>query len=497
MPYAWPLAFLLLQCTLMLAWPTLRGPAAYAVMVAAPVLCALATLWRAGREAAPARGGWWVLSAALLVWAAGALGNLWHELIQGRSNEMYLEVMLAFHLAPVPLTFLLASDWQSDGRGRLRLLDALMSLTLGCTYFLFTWSVLTVRGSPDDASVASMVWLVDAQNLFVTLGAAARWWAADDSAERSLFGAIASHSLVYLALASANNHFVAGDPRFGPEVGSMISIAFAWLAAWALQGRAAPLPHRPPAQRVRMVRSASPLLLALALLIVSLFLIRWHYAAGVVGILVAVGGYALRNILSDMAHRARDESLRRERSEWQTLAWTDALTGVANRRALDQALDQAGRRARREGRHLSALMLDIDHFKLLNDAQGHAAGDRCLQQVAAALRDALVRPDDLLARYGGEEFVALLQDTDGQGAAVVAERLRAAVEALQLPHPASPWACVTVSIGVADNVHGQGQVTALIAAADQALYVAKCAGRNRVAGLHLLAGNTHEAQAHP
>jgi diguanylate cyclase (GGDEF)-like protein len=314
-----------------------------------------------------------------------------------------------------------------------------------------------------------------------------RWWAADDSAERDLFGAMASHSLCYLLLASTNNHFVAADPRFGPEVGSVISIAFAWLATWALRGRATPLRQHPPAQRVRAVRSASPILLALALLIVSLFLIRWNYAAGVAGILIAVLGYAVRNVWSDMAHRAQGDQLRHERSELQTIAWTDALTGVANRRALDQALSAAERRASRAKQPMSVLMIDIDHFKLLNDHHGHATGDHCLRLVAQCLQRALVRPDDLLARYGGEEFVALLQETEAEGASVVAERLRAAVQALQIPHPQSPERVVTVSIGVAGSRGGGGLLDDLIGAADQALYVAKCAGRNRVAGLHLVA----------
>jgi diguanylate cyclase (GGDEF)-like protein len=485
MSYAWPLAFLLLQVAMLLAWPAQRGATAYVVMAAAPLLCAAATAWRARRDTGAARNGWAVLTLALLVWSLGALGNLWHELIQGRSNEMYLDVMLAFHLAPVPLTFLLASEWLNPGRGRLRALDATLSLALGGAYFLVTWSVLYAHGQPDEAGLASMVWLIDAQNLFVTGGAAVRWWAADDSAERDLFGALASHSLCYLLLASSNNHFVAADPRFGPEVGSVVSLAFAWLAAWALQGQAAPLPRPPPAQRVRAVRSASPVLLALALLIVSLFLIRWNYLAGVAGILIAVLGYALRSIWSDMDHRIQGDTLRRERSALQTLAWTDALTGVANRRALDQALGAAERRSSRANQPMSVLMIDLDHFKLLNDHHGHATGDHCLRLVALALQRALVRPGDLLARYGGEEFVALLHETDPDDASVVAERLRDAVQALQIPHPHSAAGVVTVSIGVAGSQGTCGQLDDLISAADQALYVAKCAGRNRVASLHL------------
>ncbi|PTN37899.1 diguanylate cyclase [Desulfonatronum sp. SC1] len=166
----------------------------------------------------------------------------------------------------------------------------------------------------------------------------------------------------------------------------------------------------------------------------------------------------------------------------EKLALVDGLTGIANRRSFDQALEQEWKRAARSGRDISVIMLDIDHFKAYNDNYGHGAGDDCLQRVAKALRSAVYRPSDLIARYGGEEFVALLPETDSHGAARLAETLRLTVANLALPHAYSPIVeHITVSVGHATRRAVQDQSPQdILKAADQALYKAKEAGRNRV-----------------
>ena len=162
-------------------------------------------------------------------------------------------------------------------------------------------------------------------------------------------------------------------------------------------------------------------------------------------------------------------------------AFLDALTGLANRRAFDDKITEEWNRCRRSSSPLSVLLIDVDHFKGYNDHYGHGAGDLCLSNVARALSGCLQRAGELLARYGGEEFVAVLPDSDAGSAAVVAERLRAAVDALKLPHQASAAGDhVTVSLGVATTTPSDASSHAdLLAAADGALYQAKAAGRNR------------------
>lgn len=177
--------------------------------------------------------------------------------------------------------------------------------------------------------------------------------------------------------------------------------------------------------------------------------------------------------------------LKRKTDLLEQYARLDGLTGIPNRRHFDELFDKEARRALRDGQPLSVLMIDIDHFKPFNDNYGHGAGDLCLQRVARALTGALLRPADQAFRYGGEEFVALLPGTDATGAADVAEQLRAAVEALAIPHEhASTAALVTLSLGVATLDPGQetaSDAQGLLKRADEALYEAKKAGRNRVA----------------
>jgi predicted signal transduction protein with EAL and GGDEF domain len=153
---------------------------------------------------------------------------------------------------------------------------------------------------------------------------------------------------------------------------------------------------------VRIVRTGSPILLAVALLAASLLLIRVQYIWGCVGILIAVLGIGVRTTLIQVHQIEHREALRQKASALQTIAWTDALTGVPNRHFFSEALARAWRNERRTGQQ-AILMIDIDHFKLLNDRYGHPVGDGCLREVARALQRALMRQDDVLARYGGEE----------------------------------------------------------------------------------------------
>ncbi len=161
-------------------------------------------------------------------------------------------------------------------------------------------------------------------------------------------------------------------------------------------------------------------------------------------------------------------------------AATDSLTGLANRRVFDERIGIEWRRCRRNGRPLSVLMIDIDHFKTFNDDHGHIAGDACLQAVAERLSDSIGRAADLVARFGGEEFAAILPETDNDDATRLAERVRHHVQSLELAG-APRSAAITVSVGVATVVPDRERKPEdLIRRADASLYVAKHQGRNLV-----------------
>lgn len=165
----------------------------------------------------------------------------------------------------------------------------------------------------------------------------------------------------------------------------------------------------------------------------------------------------------------------------QQLAVEDPLTGVANRRAFEDRLDQELRRATRERMPIGVLMIDVDEFKAYNDSLGHGKGDECLVRVAQTLAGSLRRAGDLLARYGGEEFAAILPDTSPEELKSLAEVLRRRIEELDIPHPDSPVSSrVTVSLGGASAVPRRPEdSTHLVRTADQALYEAKETGKNR------------------
>jgi diguanylate cyclase (GGDEF)-like protein len=187
--------------------------------------------------------------------------------------------------------------------------------------------------------------------------------------------------------------------------------------------------------------------------------------------------HALSDAFAKMAKKIQSNIHDLER-----LSWIDGLTGVANRRSLDTALNREWQRAQRDKTEVSLLMLDIDLFKLYNDHFGHQAGDDCLKIVAATIARVATRPGDLVARYGGEEFAVLLPGTSSEGATSVATHILDTVAALNIHHPKSTISnIVTLSIGISTLLPGDDlNPYHLVGFADEALYCAKKAGRNQI-----------------
>jgi diguanylate cyclase (GGDEF)-like protein len=192
---------------------------------------------------------------------------------------------------------------------------------------------------------------------------------------------------------------------------------------------------------------------------------------------LVITGLVLSAVVTERGRTLQD--LRSALHDLHTQAVTDPLTGLLNRRYLTEFLPREVIRARRKGDSLAVLMIDLDHFKRFNDNFGHDAGDLVLTRVAQLLM-AHIRGSDIACRYGGEEFIVVLPDTTLEGASRRAEEIRTAVRELQLSHRGKPLGEITVSLGVAllpDHVAGP---EALVRVADEALYQAKAAGRDRV-----------------
>ena len=195
-------------------------------------------------------------------------------------------------------------------------------------------------------------------------------------------------------------------------------------------------------------------------------------------------------IRNEMKRRMGAESALSDAADKLSLiANTDSLTGLANRRAFDVALEVEWRRAIRSELPVALIMIDADYFKLYNDRYGHPDGDRILQAIAACIDKSMRRPADFAARYGGEEFVVILPETERAGALMIAERIRASVEALKIVHEGSPLGQVTVSAGLAWEIPKFGTTQdSLLKDCDLALYRSKHLCRNTVSvsDLHLV-----------
>jgi diguanylate cyclase (GGDEF)-like protein len=235
------------------------------------------------------------------------------------------------------------------------------------------------------------------------------------------------------------------------------------------------------------------------------------HGAIAVGIICVLGFLGLR-LIEQINLRAQAEEEARHTGNalfelnqtLERLALQDGLTGLANRRQFDTALQNELSRATRAASSLALIMIDVDCFKKYNDIYGHLAGDECLRQVGKVIQSAEGRSGDLAARYGGEEFVVLLPNTDVQGALKVAEKIRNAIRQLEIRHDGNLPGVVTISAGVnvLMPVTGNDTPSLLIGSADEALYLAKSAGRNqtriyRGAALTLIAGAPDQTEISP
>ena len=195
------------------------------------------------------------------------------------------------------------------------------------------------------------------------------------------------------------------------------------------------------------------------------------------------------SVIRDITKRKEVESqmkalvkqLEIEKNTAQRNAITDSLSGLFNRGYFDKILRAEFFRLMRSGGPLSLIMLDIDHFKNFNDTYGHLAGDKCIQMISKTLKDIGGRASDVAARYGGEEFILILPETNSQGAKIMGERIRRAIEGLAIPHEASETAkTVTVSVGIVTMYPSElASAEQILKLVDEALYEAKETGRNR------------------
>ena len=184
-------------------------------------------------------------------------------------------------------------------------------------------------------------------------------------------------------------------------------------------------------------------------------------------------------IRTQLERKTRADRLRATLDDGLRLAVTDSLTGLYNRRYGMRHLERVARQCKETGTDAAAIMIDVDHFKTVNDAFGHLVGDQILKEVAATLRASL-RGEDLVTRIGGEEFLAILPEASVEQARIIAERLRSGIETLQLPNGHGGHVSVTLSLGVTMLSGANHNIEEILKSVDRALYTAKATGRNSV-----------------
>lgn len=463
---AWlPLLFVALHGALLVVGGRHAWLVSLVFLILAPLMAGAACIYRA-RHGGFARG-WIALAIAMLLWAGGMAGNLFSGLVLDSWSGVGALSMLLFILYGVPIILVLAVPEREPWP--VRLIDAGLALALGYLFFRHTFALASLA----DASLSNIVKLrlmFDIENLYIFAFALIRFLASANPAQRAFFGGLSVYAALYLVTAAFINH-LHSDVYYGQWPDLVIGLPFLILAGLALADRGGA--SMPVSLRFgRAVRVGGPLMLPAALLTVSAVLVGAQPLHAIAGCAAAILGYGMRTIWVQV--RSLDAHDRLEH-----LARVDQLTGLGNRRQFDESLRREWLRAQRTGQGLALLMIDIDHFKLLNDSFGHPVGDRRLHEVAQALAGCATRGVDTVARYGGEEFAAILPGATPQHARMLAETMRAAVARLELPSPA-PLGYVTVSIGIGhiDQV-ADGDVAVLAAAADAALYEAKQSGRNR------------------
>jgi diguanylate cyclase (GGDEF)-like protein len=460
--------------------------------VAAFALLALgACLWRAWHCPRSIRPHWLLLSAGMLSFVvANIVLVATYRQLPASSVSASLEDFFYFFYG-IPLLLAISMPEHGEASPTFFLLDILQAAAAGYLAYLTLFGTLPFTSIPSrPISEAGLALVFDAENLILaTLATVRLVVGARGSVERRFFKILAGYLWLYALCVTVFNRliaigsFSAHHPTLTQTLPTLVNIPFLLVALAALTLAAPARLQMAPAEQTPfalLANNARPIFISLALVALSAAVARQHLRIALGFIFGAFVIYGVRASMLQSRFQQTRIALEKANTRLEELAMQDGLTGIANRRRFDQRFEMEWHRAHRSERPLSLLLIDVDHFKQLNDSQGHVAGDECLQTLAAALRNVVRRPGDLLARYGGDEFVALLPETDAAGAVRVATLMRETLAS-------QGWSCnadgspATVSIGCScwDSRHA-ATAEELMEAADKALYQAKQQGRNRV-----------------
>jgi len=476
--------FLLFHCLSLWIFHSQTTRATYPFAILAPLL-AISACWTRSRIDGPReRLGWILLGTGLVLWDCGMALSAWEELSAHIPFAVAWFSDLIFFLYGVPVLLAISSAKEEQRSTLFFWMDGVQAiLTAYLTYIAIFAVVPFATNTLQPISDSTLALTYHIENLVLACAATLRLLAQPRGAERRFYKILCSFLWAYALCAGTYNQ-IAVATQGHTMFDLLIDVPFLLLALLAgtdfdAAEDAEAADRKGPV--ARFMDNGSPVFYTLALLTLGIYAMHKSFTAGVVGICTALSVYVIRTTMLQSQYAQSQERLREARDRLEVLSLEDGLTKVGNRRYFDRMLDVEWNRTVRTQDGISLILIDIDHFKKLNDREGHPAGDRCLIEVARALQSILPRSGDHLARYGGEEFAVILPATNRAGAMLVAEKMRDAVRSLGIRNAVGAETILTISLGVA--VCGWPEMSSshsLVEAADRALYRAKEQGRDRI-----------------
>lgn len=457
----------------------------YLFQIPAPLLALAACVWRASRVTGRARRLWWLLTVGLALWSTGMLLAIWEERFEHVPFEIASLSDFAYFFYGVPLLFALSTPVQGERLTLFAWLDGVQAIFAGYLTYVTIFATSPLFDSAvHPISATLLAFTYNVENVMLALSCVIRLMTSPKGEEHRFFRILCVFLTTYAVGVEIYNQSAIADN--GATAWSAVADApFLILALLVLfLPEEQPDKARAPLRKARsalFIDNGSPIFFTLALLALGMVTLRHHFLTGVIAVGVGLTAYGIRTTVLQIRYLNAQQELRSARDRLEEISLQDGLTGIANRRRFDQTLESEWHRAMRTHSSLSLLLIDLDYFKNLNDSYGHRYGDRCLIEVAAALRTAASRSGDLVARYGGEEFAAILPATTLEAARAIAIRMQEAVHALRITNPTHIGEYLSVSIGICTcDAPEADSPEMLIEAADRALYQAKQDGRNRV-----------------
>jgi diguanylate cyclase (GGDEF)-like protein len=460
--------------------PDLQTRIVDGLQIATTVFAVLCCLSAALKHGGVYRSFWILFAATIAFQLCANVGWAWVHFFGLTVSATAIFPSLFYRLYAGPMAIALFLSEEIRGSRFRSFLDSCIAVGLVC---LTMYQLQIAELNAHNPRIWQSITLTTAVNALLLLAALVRWLLATPGCLRGLFGRQVIYLSAYVCVCVVTSVADAYAPRLSPFADLLWSASYLAAAALAATWQPAPeqlQPHRPYFSR-RVSLLCFNLTLAtmvLASAVLSLRLVDSTRIVGLAGGAIVLFSFAIRSALMQDAQEKTLSELQESRAELRRQALYDELTGLPNRRLLGDRLDQALAAAKREGRGLALLYLDLDGFKPVNDLLGHAAGDCVLAEIAARLRSG-IRESDTVARMGGDEFTLLLtHGTENSHAQMLASVI---LQSLSQPIEIQKRTiAVSASIGIAQYPGDAAEADALIECADRAMYAAKRLGRNGI-----------------